>query len=80
MSPKKFQFFMRIPGVNSKIALELMSSHLLEDVEELCDYIIIVHAGEAVYTGALVEFKKNFKTLEEAYSQFKIDFTGGLNL
>lgn len=58
----------------------LMSSHLLEDVEELCDYLIIVHAGEVVYTGALSEFKQNFKTLEEAYSQFKIDFTGGLNL
>lgn len=58
----------------------LMSSHLLEDVEELCDHIIIVHAGEIVYTGALTEFKQNFATLEEAYSQFKIDFTGGLNL
>ncbi len=58
----------------------LMSSHLLEDVEELCDHIIIVHAGEIVYTGALAEFKQNFATLEEAYSQFKIDFTGGLNL
>ena len=58
----------------------LMSSHLLEDVEELCDHIIIVHAGSIVYTGALAAFKSNFATLEEAYRQFKIDHTDGLNL
>ena len=50
-----------------------MSSHLLEDVEELCNQIIIVHAGKVVYSGELIEFTKNFKTLEEAYRQFKID-------
>lgn len=58
----------------------LMSSHLLEDVEELCDHIIIVHAGTVVYAGALDDFKKDFTTLEGAYRQFKIDFTGGINL
>ncbi|MFZ3228721.1 MAG: ABC transporter ATP-binding protein [Pseudobdellovibrio sp.] len=58
----------------------LMSSHLLEDVEELCDQLVIVHAGCVVYTGPLDHFKKDFKTLEDAYRQFKIqltDETGG---
>ena len=58
----------------------LMSSHLLEDVEELCDFLVIVHAGKVVYTGATEAFKKNYATLEEAYRQFKIEFTDGLNL
>lgn len=56
----------------------LMSSHLLEDVEELCDQLVIVHAGAVVSSGPLAEFKKNFSTLEEAYQQFKIEWTEGL--
>ncbi len=57
----------------------LMSSHLLEDIEELCDHIIIIHAGTVVYSGLLNLFKKDFSTLEQAYSQFKLDFSDGLN-
>lgn len=57
----------------------LMSTHLLEDIDELCDRLIIVHAGKIEYSGALIEFKKDFKTLEEAYRQFKVDWADGLN-
>ena len=57
----------------------LMSSHLLEDIEELCDHIIIIHAGTVVYSGLLKLFKKDFSSLEQAYSQFKIEFSDGLN-
>lgn len=53
-----------------KITL-LMSSHLLEDVEELCDDLIIVHKGESLYNGTLQKFKENFETLESAYRAFK---------
>ena len=56
-----------------------MSSHLLEDVEELCDDLLIMHAGEVVYTGELDLFKKNYANLEEAYSKFKIDLGENLN-
>lgn len=57
----------------------LMSSHLLEDLEELCNQLVIVHAGRIVYSGELASFKKDFATLEEAYRQFKIDFPQGNN-
>lgn len=57
----------------------LMSSHLLEDVEELCDQLIIVHAGTVVYTGSLAVFKKDFNTLEEAYKQFKVNLNQGFD-
>jgi ABC-2 type transport system ATP-binding protein len=53
-----------------KITL-LMSSHLLEDVEELCDDLIIVHKGESLYSGTLTKFKENFENLEGAYRAFK---------
>ncbi|MBC7457404.1 MAG: ABC transporter ATP-binding protein [Bdellovibrionaceae bacterium] len=49
----------------------LMSSHLLEDVEELCDNLIILHKGETLFNGAISEFKHNFNSLEAAYKAFK---------
>lgn len=49
----------------------LMSSHLLEDVEELCDDLIILHKGETLFNGAISEFKHNFNSLEDAYKAFK---------
>jgi ABC-2 type transport system ATP-binding protein len=57
----------------------LMSSHLLEDVEELCDDLLIIHSGKIVYTGEVNTFKKNYASLEEAYTQFKIDLKENLN-
>lgn len=57
----------------------LMSSHLLEDVDELCDHLVIVHAGKVVYTGPLQVFKKDFNTLEEAYKQFKVNLNQGFD-
>ncbi len=53
-----------------KITL-LMSSHLLEDVEELCDDLVIVHKGETLYSGNINKFKENFVSLESAYKAFK---------
>jgi len=49
----------------------LMSSHLLEDVEELCDDLIILHKGETLFNGAISEFKSNYDSLEAAYKVFK---------
>jgi len=48
-----------------------MSSHLLEDIDELCEELIIIHQGECLYNGSLVEFKKNYLNLSEAYKAFK---------
>ncbi len=67
-------------GLKEKSKTILMSSHLLEDVEELCTHLVIVHAGRVVYSGELIEFTKNFKTLEEAYRQFKININAEINL
>lgn len=66
-------------ALRSKKMTVLMSSHLLEDVEELCDDLLIMHAGCVVYSGEVVDFKKNFNSLEEAYSKFKIDLNGNLD-
>lgn len=52
----------------------LMSSHLLEDVEELCDDLLIIHSGKIEYSGTVSNFKENYASLEEAYTKFKIDW------
>jgi ABC-2 type transport system ATP-binding protein len=57
----------------------LMSSHLLEDVEELCDDLLIIHSGVVEYSGEVQVFKKNYATLEDAYRQFKIGLSENLN-
>lgn len=57
----------------------LMSSHLLEDVEELCDDLLIIHAGKVEYSGEVQTFKKNYDSLEEAYRLFKVDLKVNLN-
>ena len=56
----------------------LMSSHLLEDVEELCDDLLIIHSGKIEYSGEVEKFKQSFASLEEAYTKFKLEL--GMNL
>jgi ABC-2 type transport system ATP-binding protein len=52
----------------------LMSSHLLEDIEELCDDLLIIHSGKIQHSGTVANFKENFSSLEEAYTRFKVDW------
>ncbi len=47
------------------------SSHLLEDVDELCEYVVIIHHGYILYHGPLAEFKRQYHTLEEAFAAVK---------
>lgn len=58
----------------------LMSSHLLEDIHELCDDLIVIYKGKSEYCGSLNDFKKQHETLEEAYRRFKGQFEENLNV
>jgi len=40
----------------------IFSTHRMESVEELCEYIALIHKSEKVIDGKLVEIKKQFKT------------------
>jgi len=40
----------------------IFSTHRMESVEELCEYIALIHKSEKVLDGKLVEIKKQFKT------------------
>jgi ABC-2 type transport system ATP-binding protein len=45
------------------------SSHILADIDEICDRIAIIHAGEIIYAGTAADFKPTYQsaTLEEAF-------------
>lgn len=43
------------------------STHILNDVEMLCDRIAVLHLGQLLYCGDITSFQKDFKTLEEAF-------------
>jgi ABC-2 type transport system ATP-binding protein len=43
------------------------SSHILSDIERLCDRIGILHKGHLLYSGAISEIKENGVGLEDAF-------------
>ena len=47
------------------------SSHLLQDMQEICTHLVVIDAGQILFQGELAQFLKEFKTLEEAYRVFK---------
>jgi ABC-2 type transport system ATP-binding protein len=47
------------------------SSHLLEDVEELCENLVVIHHGSILYNGQLRSFQNQFESLEQAFAAAK---------
>lgn len=47
------------------------SSHLLQDMEELCDFLVVIHQGEIIYNDELKIFMSEYPSLEEAFRSRK---------
>lgn len=47
------------------------SSHLLEDMEQLCSHLVVIHKGDIIYQGDIKVVMKDQKTLEEAFKLLK---------
>jgi ABC-2 type transport system ATP-binding protein len=43
------------------------SSHILNDVETLCDSIAVIHKGQSLYSGDVKGFRNDFSNLEDAF-------------
>ncbi|MHA2502689.1 MAG: ABC transporter ATP-binding protein [Candidatus Kariarchaeaceae archaeon] len=48
----------------------MIATHLLSNVEEVCDQIVIIDKGKILYSGELDSFKENHATLEQAYLSY----------
>ncbi len=49
------------------------SSHLLQDMEELCSDLVVINKGQILYEGALKNFMAEFQSLERAFSVLKAE-------
>lgn len=47
------------------------SSHLLQDMEELCSHLVVINEGHILYDGVLKQFVSQFESLEKAFSVHK---------
>ncbi|UOF02938.1 ABC transporter ATP-binding protein [Bdellovibrio reynosensis] len=47
------------------------SSHLLQDMEELCTHLVVVNKGRILYDGVLSSFMSEFSSLEKAFAVLK---------
>lgn len=45
----------------------LLSSHILADIEELCDRVVIINKGKIIKTGKIGDFTGRGKTLEKVF-------------
>jgi len=43
------------------------SSHLLQDMEELCSHLVVINKGKIIYDGDLQPFMKQYTSLEDAF-------------
>jgi ABC-type multidrug transport system, ATPase component len=47
------------------------SSHLLQDMEELCSHLVVIDGGQILYEGELPQFMSSYQSLEKAFSVLK---------
>ncbi|UXR64645.1 ABC transporter ATP-binding protein [Bdellovibrio bacteriovorus] len=47
------------------------SSHLLQDMEELCSHLVVINRGQVLYDGVLNSFMAEYQSLEKAFSVLK---------
>jgi ABC-2 type transport system ATP-binding protein len=47
------------------------SSHLLEDMEQLCSHLVVIHKGDIIYQGETKGIMSDGKNLEEAFRLLK---------
>lgn len=47
------------------------SSHLLQDMEELCSHLVVVNKGRILYDGVLSNFMSEYNSLERAFAVLK---------
>jgi len=59
--------------LNRKGTSIIFSTHRMEQVEEICEHIVLINKGENVLQGKVVDIKNQYKD-----NLFKIDFTGTL--
>ncbi|MDH5401769.1 MAG: ABC transporter ATP-binding protein [Candidatus Heimdallarchaeota archaeon] len=45
----------------------MIATHLLSNIETICDYLVVINRGIIVFQGTIEAFKGSFENLEDAY-------------
>ena len=53
------------------------SSHLLQDMEELCSHLVVINEGHILFDGGLKDFVSKYENLEMAFSVLKRGIRNG---
>ncbi|MDR1292761.1 MAG: ABC transporter ATP-binding protein [Clostridiales Family XIII bacterium] len=61
--------FRAMLGDMAENRIVILSTHIVEDVEKLCDHLAILDKGAVVFDGVVTGLTKGGATLEEAYLQ-----------
>jgi ABC-2 type transport system ATP-binding protein len=59
-----------IASYKTKNRIIVIATHLLANVQQSCDDIVIIDKGVIKYTGSVNDFKAGNEDLEEAYLSF----------
>jgi ABC-2 type transport system ATP-binding protein len=67
----RYDFLKIIRELNNSGRLILLSSHILGEVEQVCDSLVFLNEGRVVYHGTLSELKEKFpeKNLQEIFME-----------
>jgi ABC-2 type transport system ATP-binding protein len=66
-----------IQGIHQSGKTIFFSSHILSDIERLCDRVGILHQGRLLFCGPLADFVQGQETLESAFVDLIADSDGG---
>lgn len=62
-----------IMNLSKNGATIIFSTHRMEQVEEICEDIVLVNAGKVILDGKVAEIKEEFKE-----NKYKVEFSGGI--
>jgi ABC-2 type transport system ATP-binding protein len=67
LDPEERKRFKELIAKISEDRTIILSTHIVEDVEKVCDKIIIMNTGKFLFTGSVEDICKNNESLEEGF-------------
>jgi ABC-2 type transport system ATP-binding protein len=74
LAKKRIREFIKQINKERKITV-ILTTHDMDDIEQICDRLILIDKGKILYDGKIDEFKNNFS--EESAIEFIYDFKDG---
>ena len=70
LDPNQIREVRRVIRTFGRDKAVLLSTHILQEVEAVCDRVVFINEGRIVFTGSVEELKQKGETLDRAFAQF----------